>query len=37
VFMVEAVFDSESARRLHPGQPVDVRLATEAAPAGKQG
>ena len=26
VFMVEAVFDPESAVKLHPGQPVDVRF-----------
>jgi HlyD family secretion protein len=26
VFMIEAVFDPESAAKLHPGQPVDVRL-----------
>jgi len=27
VFLVEAVFDPETAARLHPGQPVDVRFA----------
>jgi HlyD family secretion protein len=26
VFMIEIVFDAESAVKLHPGQPVDVRL-----------
>jgi len=26
VFMIEAVFDPESAAKLHPGQPVDVRF-----------
>jgi HlyD family secretion protein len=26
VFLVEAVFDAETAARLHPGQPVDVRF-----------
>jgi HlyD family secretion protein len=26
VFMIEAIFDPESAAKLHPGQPVDVRL-----------
>jgi HlyD family secretion protein len=26
VFLVEAVFDPETAARLHPGQPVDVRF-----------
>jgi len=26
VFMVEAVFDNETAANLHPGQPVDVRF-----------
>lgn len=26
VFMVEAVFDPETAQKLHPGQPVDVRI-----------
>ena len=26
VFMIEAVFDPETAKKLHPGQPVDVRL-----------
>jgi HlyD family secretion protein len=28
VFMVEAVFDPQSAVKLHPGQPVDVRFGT---------
>jgi HlyD family secretion protein len=26
VFMIEAVFDPEVARKLHPGQPVDLRF-----------
>lgn len=26
VFMIEAVFDPQTAARLHPGQPVDVRI-----------
>lgn len=26
VFMIEAVFDAETAAKLHPGQPVDVRF-----------
>ena len=26
VFLVEAVFDPETAARLHPGQPVDIRF-----------
>ncbi len=26
VFMIEAVFDRETSKKLHPGQPVDVRL-----------
>jgi HlyD family secretion protein len=26
VFMIEAVFDKETAKKLHPGQPVDVQL-----------
>ena len=30
VFLVEAVFETDAARELHPGQPVDVELAPEA-------
>jgi HlyD family secretion protein len=26
VFMIEAVFDPDVAAKLHPGQPVDVRI-----------
>jgi len=30
VFMIEAVFDPETAKKLHPGQPVDVRLGSRS-------
>jgi HlyD family secretion protein len=26
VFMIEAIFDEQTSAKLHPGQPVDVRL-----------
>ncbi len=33
VFMIEAVFDPETAARLHPGQPVDVELSSAKTPS----
>lgn len=30
VFMIEAVFEPETAKKLHPGQPVDVRLGSRS-------
>jgi hypothetical protein len=34
VFMIEVVFDPQSAVNLNPGQPVDVRF--ESSPGGRR-